>query len=197
MRVTTTLNITRYVNKSMDMGTEYGFCFQQTDDLGKLFVYDEDRSLEFAMIMRFLTCPDISTVYVIILQGSVKHMSEDTDRCVIEKVCDIMDNIIPTLFPTYNRVVPFTEDDFISNRDAFLSKLRDTAYVLSSVFPYNVVNTILHNDVPSWARYKHTTTDDVHNDMCFEDFLQEQSFESLIYEYNSGEYIRMSINIVE
>lgn len=139
---------------------DFGFCFQDAGDFGKLMVYDDD--CEWGLFLRFLKCPEVSTVYITGVYGSSFDGLKPWEQSPYEEFTDVSQleerfwqYVMPKLFPGYD-VAPFSQHEFDMYKHKIRTEVRERATALTALFPYNVVQAILRDELPSWLDYVHT-----------------------------------------
>lgn len=150
----------RSIRKHMKASWDYGFSFQTSDDVtGKILMYDDLQ--QWGLFLKFLVCPEVSTVYVTHVYGTAVH-SFEFDRRTITDVADVPEwmwkDVMPQLFEGYT-VVPFNTTSFAAHcQQVYSQTATQRATALTSVFPYNVVQNIMMRDVPEWMLYDHNNS---------------------------------------
>jgi hypothetical protein len=146
------------VHKHMAGMWDFAFAFQPTSDTtGKLLMYDDDQV--WGVFLRFLVCPEVSTVFITHVYGTSAHGIEWDPRVVADVAADVppwmWEEILPKLF-SQDHVRPFNQADFEACRVQFYNgAIADCATVLSARLPYNVVRMIMRPTMPGWMLYAH------------------------------------------
>lgn len=163
--ISVTCKVMKNVYKAMAGRWDFGFCFQHDDQgTGRLLVYDDDS--EWGMFIRFVVCPDVSTVFITHVHGSfydgLAPLDDDPFR-PLQGLQDIEDRlwecVMPRLFEGYH-VVPFDALEFDLLCNKVRRRVAELAHTLSlSSLPLSVVYHILRPEVPEWLTYDHELTE--------------------------------------
>ena len=135
---------TKNINKNINFGVM------------KLHHYHEDGS-EF-VFCTLLFCPELKTIYIPHIYGYNFHSFESEieywDAETLEsRGVDVMGYLL-TWYPEYIHVKHFTKEDFEDQVNNYRGGLINQGVVLSSKLPYNVVDSILQTNKPSWMDYE-------------------------------------------
>jgi hypothetical protein len=128
----------------------------------KLHHYHEDGS-EF-VFCTLLFCPELKTIYIPHIYGYNFHSFEAEieywDAETLESRCgmDVMKYLL-TWYPEYTNVKHFTKEDFEDQVNNYRGGLVNQGVALSSKLPYNVVDSILQTNKPSWMDYEFLSYD--------------------------------------
>jgi hypothetical protein len=128
----------------------------------KLYYYHEDGS-EFAFCT-LLFCPELKTIYITNAYGYNFHSFETEfeywDAENLESCCGRdMFKFILTWYPEYTSVKHFTKEDFEDQVNNYRRGLVNQGVALSSKLPYNIVDSILQTNKPTWMDYEFTPYD--------------------------------------
>lgn len=158
--VSVSLSVLKTITKPMQGPWDFGFTFQHDGNIGKLIVYDED--CVWCLFLKFLVCPEIATVFITDVYGSVFDGTVPWEHSPYGTLTDVSQieerfwmYIMPALFPEH-RVVPFNQSELTTHKERIMKDVRDRATVLAALFPYNVIAMVLRPEIPTWVRYDHT-----------------------------------------